>query len=198
MWKYVFVRKTKDKEAQYMLHLLETKRRSTTGGKAAVARCAQLLSGLYLPCSTHSLRTWWVRGERKTRLSWLLGSHRLYTLSPCALTPKTKHITQPCRCGQMFCSHLCLQRYKVCFNSYIHLLLLCSKSPQLWPLMPSMSSQFLWIRIVMWVTEALCSSLTGLKLRCLLGLQSHLRSKSMSLFLTSGELKCSMPGGYKN
>lgn len=105
MWKYVFVRRTKDKEAQYMLHLPETKQRSTTGGKAAVARCAQLLSGLYLPCSTHSLRTWGVRGEGKTRLSWLLGSHQLYTLSPCALTLKTKHITHPCRCGLMFCSH---------------------------------------------------------------------------------------------
>lgn len=112
----VFVR---TKEAQHMPHLPETNQRSKRHRRStAGADVYNHFPGLYLPCSTHSALTMGVRGEGKPRLSWLLGSPPLYPLSPCAITLKPKHRTQPSHYhyGQMLLLTQSLQRCKSHFQ----------------------------------------------------------------------------------
>lgn len=114
MWIYVFVRTTKDKEARYMLHLLEANQKSTTGENLLLA---QIYTTTFLVSTHHGLTTG-VRGEGKLGLSWLLGSPRLYSLSLCALTLKPTRTTQPSHChyGQVLLLIQSLQRCKSRFQ----------------------------------------------------------------------------------
>lgn len=85
MWIYVFVRRTEDKKAPYMLHLLETKQRSTTGRKAAVAQmCTTTFWSL--PTMLYSFtQNMGVRGEGKTKLATGLPS-AIYIVTMCSYT----------------------------------------------------------------------------------------------------------------